>query len=189
MREAKEGWAFSPRTSVNNHRTHQLKMLRLLDAALGDEARAHRRATAERTHLENNIDAHTGETVDLVERDALYYHNYALEPWVEIGWLTGAVEPEVEAAVRQLARRIAGDDLGGEFTHSVSRLDAQRGAAGFGYGEGGSAFDPLRARRVFWTWSALTGEPLTPALEEALSGPVKAHELYYQVRGELCTRA
>ena len=85
--------------------------------------------------------------------------------------------------------RITSGDTHHGFSGSVSRLDGQRATAGFGYGGAGSDFDPVRARRVLWTWSTLTDEPLTAHLEEALEGPVGAHELYYQARGELCTPA
>ena len=99
-----------------------------------------------------------------------------------------AMMEAVEAAVRYLANRIESGTLGDEFTGSTSTLDARRGSAGFGYGKGGSVYDPARSRRVFWTWSALTGASLSPRLETALSGPVKDHELYYKARGELCKR-
>jgi hypothetical protein len=188
IREAKESWTFSARTQHNNHQTHQLKMLRLIDAALGESRAAPRRIRAEQAHLARNIDAQTGVSVDLEERDALYYHNYALEPWLEVAWSLHRLEPQVDAAVQYLASRIETGALDDEFTRSVSSLDAQRGASGFGYGKGGSVYDPARSRRVFWTWSALTGVSLSPELADALSGPVKTHELYYQARGELCKR-
>ena len=187
MRDAKERWVFGASTAVNNHRTHQLKMLRLLDEVLGSPARERQARDYEvMGHLEKNLDASSGLSVDYQERDALYYHVYTLEPWLEIAWLNGTVDPAIEAAVGYLIERLEEGDLGGEFEHSSSSLDAARARAGFGYGRGGSDFDPRRARRVLWTYEALTGTPLPAAVSEQIAGNPEPHELYYWLRREQC---
>lgn len=186
LREAKAAWTFGPVTAVNNHRTHQLKMLRWLDEVLGSTDKTDERRAQERAHLEQNLDPVTGVSRDLLERDALYYHVYTLEPWLEIAWLEGSVDPAVEAAVRYLIDRLEAGELGGEFEDSSSPLDAARAGAGFGYGRGGSEFEPRRARRVLWTYEAVTGRLLPAAVSAQIAGGPDPHELFYWLRRERC---
>jgi hypothetical protein len=156
MRDAKRAWPLGPRTSVNNHRTHQLKMLLLLDRALGDEAAfAEDRAAAE-LHVTRNLDAKTGESVDLRERGALYYHAYDLDAWLEIALVTGCCVEPVKAAWDLLADRIARDETAREFVGSVSDLDAARAKAGYGYGGAGTQFDVSRAEHADLAFHTLT---------------------------------
>ncbi|MDP2310819.1 MAG: alginate lyase family protein [Pseudomonadota bacterium] len=159
MRERKRAWRFGPWTTRNNHRTHQLKMLLLLDRALGDEAAfAADRAAAE-AHAASNLDAQTGESLDLRERGALYYHAYNLDAWLEIALATGCCTQPVTAAYQLLERRLLAGETAGEFVGSAAPLDAIRARAGFGYGEAGSTFDPRRAEHAVLAFYTL---PLAP---------------------------
>jgi hypothetical protein len=187
IRAAKESWEFGDLTAVNNHRTHQIKMLRLLDEVLGSGSHDGQLQQKLEQHLTQSIDGATGLTHDLIERDALYYHVYALEAWLEIAWVDGTVPPSVDLAVRHLMKRLEANELDGEFEDSSSSLDAIRGRAGFGYGTAGSRFDPARARRVLWTHAALTGEPVSPEVADLLSSDPEVNELYYWLRNELCS--
>lgn len=157
LRDAKRAWVFGPRTADNNHRTWQLASLLQLDHGLGDaEASAADRAAAA-DHATRNLDAATGESVDLLERDALRYHAFDLEGWLEIALIAGCCEPPIRAAVELLEGRIAAGELGGEFTTSQVPLDGARARAGHGYGAPGSAFDVRRAERVRLAWATLSG--------------------------------
>jgi len=187
LREAKESWEFGTQTAANNHRTHQFKMLRLLDGVLGSTGQTAPQDALLAQHLVQSIDSETGLSRDLIERDALYYHVYALEAWLEIAWLDGEVPAAVGLAVHHLTDRIEANELGGEFENSSSSLDAIRGSAGFGYGAAGSQFDPARARRVLWTHAALTGELLPQEVDVLLSRDPEPHELFYWLRNELCS--
>ncbi len=147
MRDAKRRWTFGPRTAVNNHFTHHLKMLVLLDRALGDPWGEVDQAAAE-AHALQNLDAETGESIDSRERNALYYHAYDLDAWLEIVLATRCCAAPVTTAYQLLERRIRDRVLDGEFTGSVAGLDQARSDAGFGYGGAGSAFDPRRAEHA-----------------------------------------
>jgi len=145
MRDRKAEWVFGPKTRDNNHHTHQLKMRALLDAALGDAERLAADAEEGEALAARNLDTATGESVDLRERDALYYHAYNLDAWLELRLATGCCVAPVTAAFDLLERRVLAGETAGEFVASVAPLDAARGRAGFGYGAPGTAFDPARA--------------------------------------------
>ncbi|MDP2314134.1 MAG: alginate lyase family protein [Pseudomonadota bacterium] len=184
LRERKRAWRFGPRTSVNNHRTHQLKMLLLLDEAMGDDAAfAADRAAAE-AHAARNLDATTGESVDLRERSALYYHAYDLDAWLEILLLTRCCAHPVAAAYQLLERRLRDGDMAGEFRGSVSPLDAARARAGYGYGAAGSTFDPERAEHVRLAYGAFDPAQVSPAALAVTAASVQRRNLYSLARLE-----
>ena len=185
-RQAMEAWSFGPKTGSNNHRTHQLKMLLLLDRALADPGSERRRQAEIRRHLEVNLDAASGKSVDLIERGALYYHCYDLEAWLEIAWLQGELPLEVHSAVELLLRRLEAGELGGEFSASEAELDARRAAAGFGYGAAGSTFDPAQARRVLDTYTVLAGAWEEERILRASPGLPQRQDLYHGLRRALC---
>ncbi len=187
MRDAKRAWRFGPRTAFNNHRTHQLKMLLLLDRALDDEvAFAADRIAAER-HAATNLDAATGSSVDLRERGALYYHVYNLDAWLEIGLLTGCCDAPITAAYQLLERRLRSGDLEGEFEGSTAPLDAARARAGYGYGGAGSTFEPVRAEHAILAFHTRARHrhhvPLPPELGAAR---IQRRNLYALARYESC---
>ena len=80
MREPKQRWRFGLKTENNNHKTHHLKMLIMLDHILSDDAAMLIDTAAVREHLRVNTNSDTGVSIDYLERDALYYHVYNLEP-------------------------------------------------------------------------------------------------------------
>ncbi len=169
MRDRKRSWRFGPNTTDNNHRTHQLKMLVLLDRAVEDDtALAADRAAAE-AHVARNLDATTGESVDLVERKALYYHAYDLDAWLEIVLVTGCCVQPVTTAYQLLERRLLSGDIGGEFAGSAAPLDQIRADAGFGYGGAGSTFDLRRAEHAILTFYTLRSQPIPSQLAADLT--------------------
>lgn len=172
MQERKRAWRFGPTTAQNNHTTHQLKMLVLLDQALGDAAALAADTAAAEAHAARNLDARTGESTDLRERDALYYHAYNLDAWLEIVLATGCCRGPVAAAYQLLERRILAGETFGEFAGSSQPLDAIRGRAGFGYGEPGSAFDLRRAEHAILAFYSTPGT--------AAQAPPRAFERSFQ---------
>jgi hypothetical protein len=186
-RDRLRGWELGPKTSRNNHRTHQLKMLVLLDDALDDAAalKADRRAAVD--HAAVNIDAASGETVDLVERDALYYHVYDLEPWLEIALTTGCCDDAVRAAYRYLDIRLRTGNLGGEFERSEAPIDGERASAGFGYAARGGSFDPERAERSILLYATLDPEAPDPIADGRIDPDVEDRNLFHLTRYELWT--
>jgi len=107
LRTAKENYAFPANaTRYGNHFTHHYKILLLCYRALGDET-AFQAALTEKCdpHLAVNFPygnvgllvpddmpraaTDPGESIDYIRRDALHYHQYDLEPWLEIAILSG----------------------------------------------------------------------------------------------------
>jgi hypothetical protein len=180
MREAQRAWRLGPRTARNNHRTHQLKMLLLLDRALGDEPAFAGDVAAAEAHAGENLDAATGESVDLRERDALYYHVYNLDAWLEIALASKCCLAPVEAAWSLLDRRLAAGEVDGEFEGSVVSLDVVRAHAGFAYA---ARFDPRRAEHARLAWHTLAGTSVAVDASR-----VQRRNLHALVRYESWTR-
>jgi hypothetical protein len=141
MRVKKNEWEFGEKTSKNNHRIHQLKMLLLLDKVLNHPLDI---SNIEK-YSRMNIHTETGETVDYQERTALYYHNYVLQPWLSISLISGCCKPSVDAAFDFLSNKILKNDINGEFVQSTAKLDKVRGINGFAYAKKDSTFDVSKA--------------------------------------------
>jgi len=134
------------------------------------------------------FDAESGETVDVRERDALYYHVYDLTAWLEIVLVSGCCGEPVDAAYAYLERRLQTGDVDGEFSDSQVPLDAARAASGFAaYME--SSFDERRADRARLTWSTLHRDaPLSAAVEALLADPVADATRFAAIRRALWQR-
>lgn len=184
MRDRKRAWRFGPKTSLNNHRTHQLKMLVLLDRALGDEAELVADRAASEVHAARNLDAGTGESVDLRERGALYYHTYTLDAWLEIVLATRCCKAPVAAAYQLLERRLLAGDIESEFEGSSAPLDAARARAGFGYGAAGSTFDPRRAEHAILSFYTLEPDAENPFAHGLAAAQIDRRNLYTFARYE-----
>ena len=188
LRAKKDAWTYGPKTTRNNYRTHQLKMLLMTDRLLGDED-AEKRHTAQAVdHARVNIDMTTGQTVDYQERDALYYHVYDLEAWLDIALLTGRFKDEAKAAFGFLAGRIASGDLGGEFEKSTAPIDRMRAEAGHGYSKAGSTFDLKRASRVIVAYYTLFPQSVDPRLLKIATDEPRARDLFHLARQALCSK-
>jgi len=192
MRSKKMSWQFGPLTDKNNHRTHQLKMLLMLDRVLRHPVSVRRDLMQIAVHMNNNIDAVTGETRDYRERDALYYQNFDLQPWLEISLLTHCCETAVSSAFEFLARRIRSHKLSGEFVHSKAGIDKIRAKNGFSYAKKGGRFDVAHAGTTiaaYYTvssenppadlWSVVMHSKPSPWLDFILYRRVFWHSLIY----------
>ncbi len=185
MRDRKRAWRFGPRTARNNHHTRQLASLLLLDRALDDAGGLATDRAAAEAHAVDNLDAETGESVDLRERDALRYHVYNLDAWLEIALATGCCDAPVTAAWRLVEGRLRSGETGGEFEGSVAPIDAARGRAGFGYGAPGSTFDPKRAIGAALAFHTLHPDP---GFEPPAAADVERRLVYLLARYESWTR-
>jgi Alginate lyase len=153
MREAKRRWVFGERTALNNHRTHQLKMLIALQALLspGELAELRSQATG---HASTNLPSPEGVSRDFTERGALRYHVYNLEAWIEIA-LTGACcEDAVERAYAFMLARLRDHPDATEFENSSAPIDRERAQAGFSYAQRRS-YDVARTERVMTGYATM----------------------------------
>lgn len=139
MRQKKLKWKFGSVSSNNNHRIHQLKMLLLLDKILNHDLSHDRQTIEEYSH--SNINSETGVTQDYLERDALYYHNYVLQAWLEIALISQCCKQPVEKAFDFLVGKISSHQVDNEFSHSRAKIDKLRGNAGFAYAKKDGKFD------------------------------------------------
>lgn len=141
----KNAWKFGPITGVNNYRIHQLKILLLLDKILHKE----QDWTNDLEHAEKystiNLNPESGISIDYYERTALYYHNYVLQPWLEISLITNCCQQPVTKAFSFLQNKILAHDIDGEFAHSQAKIDMRRAKGGFEYARKSSTFDVERA--------------------------------------------
>lgn len=165
---AKKNWSFGPKTQNNNHHTHQLKIMLMLDKVLKHRDRLESDVSDAKEHLKNNIDSE-GSTIDYKERDALHYHNYDLQSWLVIALISEVPQDLILKAFDFMAERIRSGDIGGEFENSTAPIDKKRGDAGFDYAKKGGNFDVSKAASTILLHEVVKGE----SSEEALATVVK----------------
>ncbi|NOZ54552.1 MAG: hypothetical protein GXP08_15705 [Gammaproteobacteria bacterium] len=183
FKDAKLKWVFGPKSRVNNHKTHHLKLLILLDSVLGDRQALAQHIIAATHHSKRNININTGESIDYIERDALYYHVYDLEAWLEIQLITQCCAKAVESAFRFAQNKILSADLEGEFENSSSDFDRRREQAGFDYSKAGSRFDRARfARSIVTRYTGSGDEPNEILWSLATTAPVLRKLIAFHVR-------
>ena len=145
LRSKKRDWKFGPVTSSNNHRIHQLKMLLLLDKVLGHSEDWQSDLKAAQEYSKINLNPESGISVDYSERNALYYHNYVTQAWLEITLISACCWQPINHAFSFLSNKILSHDTGNEFSNSMEPIDALRANNGFGYAKKGGEFDITRA--------------------------------------------
>jgi multidrug resistance efflux pump len=146
IQTAKHKWDFGPTSFQNNLQTHQLKMLLMLDRLLDDEASLKSDRETLQIHLVNNLQE-DGVSYDYKERNALHYHLYNLEPWLEIALLEPEYKKSVNKAYDFLVKQIKDDNIHNQFVNSKQKIDKKRAAGGFSYAKKGGSFDPKRIAR------------------------------------------
>ncbi len=154
IQTAKHKWVFGPSSFQNNLQTHQLKMLLLLDRLLNDEVSLKSDRETLQVHLFNNLHE-DGSSFDYKERDALHYHLYDLEPWLEIALLEPKYKDAVNKAYDFLIKQIKDDNIHDQFANSLQKIDKKRAAGGFKYAKQGGSFDPKRIARSVIVHSTL----------------------------------
>ncbi len=139
MQQKKHDWKFGPSSSKNNLRTHQLKMLLMLDNLLDDATSLLDDQETLAQHAKNNL-LKDGKTLDYIERDALHYHVYDLEPWLEIALLEPEYKTQVNKAYDFLMRQLEVGNIHQQFKHSKQKIDEKRAKGGFDYAKKGGTF-------------------------------------------------
>lgn len=164
LRQKKLAWQFGPNTKMNNHRVHQLKMLMLLDRVL-------KRSSDWQTDLSDalklatiNLNPETGVSFDYLNRSSLYYHNYAVEAWVEINLLAAKSISPIEKSFDFLITQIRNHNTHNEFSHSQAKIDGLRAKGGFDYAKAGSTFDSTRAAPTIITFYSVYCGDMAPDL-------------------------
>ncbi|MBA3661981.1 MAG: alginate lyase family protein [Gammaproteobacteria bacterium] len=162
LRKKKMAWHFGPATRINNHRTHQLKMVLLLDKVLGLSQDFHDDIKSSEQHAEINLDPKTGQSYDYHNRSSLYYHQYDLQPWLEIKLITQLNLPAIDKAYYFMQNKIRAHEINGEFKDSKAPIDALRAKGGFSYAVAGSQFDIKRAAPSILTFYTQHCAPIAP---------------------------
>ena len=175
LRIKKRAWIPGHFTSENNHRIHQLKMLLLLDKVLHRDLDWQLDIESSKKYATINLNPQSGASIDYVERSALYYHNYVVQPWLEISLITGCCRKPVQQAFSFLADKILSHQMGGEFSHSLSPIDRLRAQGGFEYALKGGTFDMKKAAPTIVAYYTLDKTKPDPRLwlieEQAVSSP------------------
>lgn len=159
LQENKQQWKFGPSSSNNNLRTHQLKILLMIDRLLEDKAALKADQALLKEHAKNNL-FKNGESFDYQERDSLHYHVYNLEPWLEIALL----EPEYTANVNQaydfLIKQIKSGNIHDQFVNSKQAIDKKRAKGGFKYAKKGGSYKTDKITRSVIAHKTLNQLPL-----------------------------
>lgn len=185
---AKVAWKFGPRTRNNNHRTHQIKSLLLLAQVTGNQRALDDARQQAVLHTTVNLDADTGASRDYTERDALYYHAFNLDAWLEIALLSDCCLETVKKSFWFGMHKLQKQDIGGEFAHSSASIDQRRDQAGFHYAKAGSTFDEKRYTRSILAYSTLVDSAEDTGLwKAAIRQPVERKNLFYLARQVLWT--
>ena len=178
---ADRNWRFGPNTETNNHKTHHLKILLMLDRVLGrTDEYARDRAEAER-HLKTNLGSVDGSSLDYHQRDAMHYHVYDLEAWNEIALITGCCGPELDRAFGFFEKTMREHPEHREFANTTAPIDSKRAAAGFGYARA-QTYDVRKAARAIFSYATLPDRHVPPELwQAALDGSTHSN-LFYEAR-------
>jgi hypothetical protein len=109
--------------------------------------------------------AHVGESIDYIRRDALHYHQYNLEPWLEIAILAGGstfatvIDNQWAFFAQQILTPPVRHD---EFAATTDAFDAERWAASKPeYLQPNSMYRPDKAARAVFAYAAYK-QMLTP---------------------------
>lgn len=140
----KRSWVFQQKTLTNNHRINQLKILLLLDKIFQNSINwKNDLETAKELSL-INLNPSTGESIDYLQRHALYYHNYDLTAWLEICIINNSCFDSVMKAYDFLIHKIRSHEIYHEFQNSTAKIDHLRDLGGFDYAKENSRYNITR---------------------------------------------
>jgi len=151
------------KTSSNNWQSHRVKLAVMGAFVCGDPGLITRAITVFKDQIRDNL-LPTGEAIDFVERDALHYVVYSVEPLLEAALFSnlygrqlfqhiGPRGQSIGRTLEWLAPYARGDRSHEEFARSTVRFDAERAAAGVPGFSG--PFDPRKTRYAYWLASRL----------------------------------
>jgi hypothetical protein len=168
LQSNKHNWQFGSSSGKNNLRTHQLKILLMVDRLLEDEKSLNTDKETLRHHIDKNL-LKDGISIDYQERDALHYHVYNLEPWLEIALLEPQYLPRVKESYDYLIKQIKDGNIHNQFANSTQKIDQKRAKGGFSYAKKGGSFDSKRITRSVITFYTQTQQELDNEVLKYLS--------------------
>jgi multidrug resistance efflux pump len=180
-RDANRNWKFGSNTETNNHKTHHLKILLMLDRLLGRTGDYDNDLADVQRHLSVNLASPDGKSLDYDQRDAMHYHVFDLEAWTEIELITGCCGSHIDRAFGFFERTLREDPQHTEFAHSTAPIDAKRAAAGFGYARPQS-YDVRKAARAVFAYATLPGRHVPADLWKAALDGSTHSDLFYEAR-------
>jgi hypothetical protein len=164
IRIKKIAWKFSKITDINNHHVHQIKMLLMLDKILHRDKDLKRDIATAEKYSKINLNAKSGISIDYLQRTALYYHNYVMQPWLEICLISDYCWHPVRQAFSFLKIKILSHNIGNEFFHSQAKIDSRREKGGFLYAVRGGVFDVSQAAPTIISYYTVAREYPEPEL-------------------------
>ena len=153
----------------------------MLDRLLGHDADYARDIAAVEEHRHANLPAPDGKSIDYDQRDAMHYHVFDLEAWLEIALVTGCCGESMDRSFQFFERTLAEDPTHVEFANSTAAIDRKRAAAGFDYAKA-HAFDVKRAARLVFAYATLPGRQVDRGLWKAATEGEKRDNLLYEAR-------
>lgn len=185
---AVRAWRFGPNTETNNHKTHHLKILLMLDKLLGSTDQYEKDLKETERHAKLNLGSADGSSIDYKQRDALHYHVFDLEAWSEIVLITGCCGQNVDRAFVFFEQTITDHPDHVEFSKSTAPLDRKRAAAGFEYAKA-QLYDVSKASRAIFTYATLPGRRVSPYLWRAAQEGREHKNLFFEARYYLWPRS
>jgi hypothetical protein len=178
---AKRSWKFGPNKQTNNHKTHHLKIVLMLDRLLGSTEDYQRDLAEAQRHVKANLASPDGRSLDYGQRDAMHYHIFDLEPWTEIALVTGEFGSNVDLAFGFFDKTLREHPDHVEFANSTAPIDGKRAAAGFDYARP-QAYDVREAARAIFAYATLPGRHVPPELWQAAIDGASHGTLFYEAR-------
>jgi multidrug resistance efflux pump len=178
---AARAWRFGPKTERNNHKTHHLKILLMLDKLLGRDRDYERDLREAEQHLRVNLPNADGSSLDYHERDALHYHVFDLEAWEEIALVTGCCGAGIDRAFNFFRVTALQTPEHVEFSGSTAPIDRKRAAAGFEYAQA-HAYQIQEAARAIFGYATVSGRKPEAELQRAAEQGRRSNNLFYEAR-------
>ena len=178
---ANRAYHFGPITATNNHKTHHLKVLIMLDRLLDRESDYAKDMREVEQQLKANLPTTDGKSIDYDQRDAMHYQVFDMEGWIEIALVSNCCGDPVDRGFHFVERTLAEDPSHVEFAKSTAPIDRKRAAGGFGYAKA-KPFDVAQAARAIFAWSTLPGRQADRGLWKAAGEGEKRDNLLYEAR-------
>jgi len=177
--DSDRNWKFGPNTETNNHKTHHLKILLMLDKMLGRTDEYEKDLALTERHLKLNLASPDGSSIDYKQRDALHYHIFDLEAWNEIALVTGCCASNVDRAFGFFEKTLKNNPDHLEFANSTAPIDGRRAANGFEYARA-HIYDVSKAARAIFSYATLPGRHVSPELWQAALDGREHKNLFYE---------
>lgn len=158
---------------TNNWNSHRLKVLGLVAYTIGDTALQHYTTTELEKHIARNLYA-DGSGYDFIERDALHYHVYTLEPLLKLAIVmkraggkdyynyVSSSGSSIQKSVAFLVPFVAGAQTHPEFVNSKVKFDQARAKNNEPGYQAGKLFSPAHGATTLSLASYFDPKVLAP---------------------------